>query len=285
MGWKEIGTFLHTSHRTAQRWERLGLPVHRLPTSKSAIVFASRAEVQHWLTTANGQQAVSEGEIAAADPEEHDDGATSSELIADGDDPSGRNGTVEPAVQDGDSEVSDLPGMQDVGDAVRRSRVPDLALTPRVVWLGSLSVIAILALAALPFVVRGFRPRASTSAATGARSSPGDAPSGRTEVLRLKMPNGASHRIGSLEGTVSTLSLPGHQVLALSSREANDVLLVHIYRTPSASPSTEDTLEDVGSLTLHRGEVRAAPIGSGIQTIEWVKTLPPPAPGVDPGRR
>jgi hypothetical protein len=52
-GWKEIGDFLHTCGRTAQRWERcLQLPIHRIPTSKSAIVFASRAELHTWLQVA-----------------------------------------------------------------------------------------------------------------------------------------------------------------------------------------------------------------------------------------
>lgn len=67
-GWKEIGQFLHTSDRTAQRWEQhLNLPVHRVPTAKRVVVFASRAELQAWLITAEGAAAVRE---AAAEPGE-----------------------------------------------------------------------------------------------------------------------------------------------------------------------------------------------------------------------
>lgn len=57
-GWKEIGDFLHTSDRTAQRWERsLGLPVHRLATPKSSVVIASREEIAAWLQTSEGREA------------------------------------------------------------------------------------------------------------------------------------------------------------------------------------------------------------------------------------
>ncbi len=58
-GWKEIAAFLSTTDRTAQRWESsLALPVYRVETSKSAVVFASRRELSEWMRTA-GRQALS----------------------------------------------------------------------------------------------------------------------------------------------------------------------------------------------------------------------------------
>ena len=60
-GWKEIAACLRTSERTAQRWEnQLGLPVQRLETTKGAIVFASRGELEAWLASARQLPALDE---------------------------------------------------------------------------------------------------------------------------------------------------------------------------------------------------------------------------------
>ena len=51
-GWKEIGSHMGKSARTAQRWERLlGLPVHRLGALGGRIIFAFRSEIDHWQLT------------------------------------------------------------------------------------------------------------------------------------------------------------------------------------------------------------------------------------------
>lgn len=48
-GWKEIAAYVGKSVRAAQRWEReLGLPVRRLKTPHSQIIFASRREIDDW---------------------------------------------------------------------------------------------------------------------------------------------------------------------------------------------------------------------------------------------
>jgi Tol biopolymer transport system component len=48
--WKEIASFIRCDPRTAQRYERhRGLPVHRVPGSGSATVFAYKCELQKWL--------------------------------------------------------------------------------------------------------------------------------------------------------------------------------------------------------------------------------------------
>lgn len=44
-GWKEIAEHLHLTVRTAQRWERLGLPVRRVSNSARRPVVAIPAEM------------------------------------------------------------------------------------------------------------------------------------------------------------------------------------------------------------------------------------------------
>jgi hypothetical protein len=59
-GWKQIGAFLNTSARTAQRWERtLGLPVHRIGLTSSTAVFADPSELLEWAKSAAGRRATS----------------------------------------------------------------------------------------------------------------------------------------------------------------------------------------------------------------------------------
>jgi hypothetical protein len=47
--WKEIAGFLGHDERTVMRWERLGMPVHRIPGTKRSRVYASRTEITNWL--------------------------------------------------------------------------------------------------------------------------------------------------------------------------------------------------------------------------------------------
>jgi hypothetical protein len=47
-GWKEIADHLHQSVRTVQRWETLGLPIHRLRVSTSGPVVAFVKELDAW---------------------------------------------------------------------------------------------------------------------------------------------------------------------------------------------------------------------------------------------
>jgi hypothetical protein len=48
-GWKEIASHLDKSVRTAIRWEKHGLPVHRIHTERGEIVYAFRGEIDRWL--------------------------------------------------------------------------------------------------------------------------------------------------------------------------------------------------------------------------------------------
>jgi len=50
-GWKEIAEHLHLNVRTAQRWERLGLPVRRVSDSPCSPVVAIPDELELWART------------------------------------------------------------------------------------------------------------------------------------------------------------------------------------------------------------------------------------------
>jgi hypothetical protein len=50
-GWKEIAEHLHLNVRTAQRWERLGLPVRRVSDSSCSPVVAIPDELELWART------------------------------------------------------------------------------------------------------------------------------------------------------------------------------------------------------------------------------------------
>jgi hypothetical protein len=47
-GWKEIGECLHRTPRSAQRWERLGLPVRRISNSSHSPIIAYSDEIERW---------------------------------------------------------------------------------------------------------------------------------------------------------------------------------------------------------------------------------------------
>jgi len=59
-GWKEIAEHLHLNVRTAQRWERLGLPVRRVSDSACSPVIAIPDELELWARTrdAKGEAAL-----------------------------------------------------------------------------------------------------------------------------------------------------------------------------------------------------------------------------------
>jgi phage terminase Nu1 subunit (DNA packaging protein) len=48
-GWKEIAEFLNLTQRTAQRWERLGLPVRRVSDSPRSPIVAFHHEIEGWV--------------------------------------------------------------------------------------------------------------------------------------------------------------------------------------------------------------------------------------------
>jgi hypothetical protein len=48
-GWKEIGDCLRVTSRSAQRWERLGLPIHRVSDTPRSRVVASSEDIELWI--------------------------------------------------------------------------------------------------------------------------------------------------------------------------------------------------------------------------------------------
>jgi hypothetical protein len=48
-GWKEIGECLNLTSRTAQRWERLGLPVRRVSNSSRSPIVALSDDIEAWV--------------------------------------------------------------------------------------------------------------------------------------------------------------------------------------------------------------------------------------------
>ena len=47
-GWKEIASYLRQGVRTAQRWELMGLPVHRVRDTRRSPVIAFAEELDSW---------------------------------------------------------------------------------------------------------------------------------------------------------------------------------------------------------------------------------------------
>ena len=45
--WKEVANFLGKGVRTVQRWEKIGLPIHRPKTNRNLII-ADREELRRW---------------------------------------------------------------------------------------------------------------------------------------------------------------------------------------------------------------------------------------------
>lgn len=54
-GWKEIANHMRRGVRTVQRWERLGLPVHRPSARLGTSVIAKPGELDEWLTQTRGR--------------------------------------------------------------------------------------------------------------------------------------------------------------------------------------------------------------------------------------
>jgi hypothetical protein len=47
VGWKQIADYLKLSRRTARRWGKFGLPVHRVGTGNRPVTY--RSELDAWL--------------------------------------------------------------------------------------------------------------------------------------------------------------------------------------------------------------------------------------------
>jgi len=61
--WKEIAAHLGRNERTAIRWEKKGLPIHRVPGGKRQAVFAYIQEIDAWLLGQDGKATVSNSPV------------------------------------------------------------------------------------------------------------------------------------------------------------------------------------------------------------------------------
>jgi CheY-like chemotaxis protein len=56
--WKEIAVYMRRGVRTIQRWEELGMPIHRIGDGVRAPVFAFAGELDEWMQSQSGKPAV-----------------------------------------------------------------------------------------------------------------------------------------------------------------------------------------------------------------------------------
>src|SRR5215813_4888087 len=61
--WKEIAAHLGRNERTAIRWEKRGLPIHRVPGGQRQAVFAYANEIDAWLLGQKGTAVVSDSSL------------------------------------------------------------------------------------------------------------------------------------------------------------------------------------------------------------------------------
>lgn len=67
--WKEIAAHLGRNERTAIRWEKKGLPVHRVPGGQRQAVFAYTEEIDAWLVSQDGKVAAANMVAVVQTPE------------------------------------------------------------------------------------------------------------------------------------------------------------------------------------------------------------------------
>ena len=65
--WKEIAEYLQRDVSTAIRWERRGLPIHRVPGATRQAVFAYPSEIDNWMA---GRRAATDVPLAETPPED-----------------------------------------------------------------------------------------------------------------------------------------------------------------------------------------------------------------------
>jgi len=268
-GWKQIGSYLDVSDRTVQRWEEaLGLPIHRIDTARSAVVFASKRELDAWERSAAGRTArglaASEGEPAPGD-----------------------NGAHEAEPPRG--EVDAGPPGQVVRRAVRARGREDGKPHPRGLpfrCLRPLLVLAVLALSVWTLYYLGVVPSLSTeqrpdqeridqSAEAGPAATATPIP--RSVLIQLTLSDGTTAKLGVLVGRIGRLTLEGQPLRALSVSVSNQQVLAHIYEV-ERGPDGAERMKEKAVVTLQRGvQTRVDGAACGIATVEWL--APRPAKG------
>jgi len=279
-GWKEIADFLHVRERTAQRWEHsLRLPVHRIDTARSAIVFASRREVDAWLQTAEGQEAAS-AEFMAEPPPPGDPGSGSpAKGASDLADPVLSTLTV-PQPADSASPHSvvslDNPAPDEPPGAVGNKRLTQ----PRSLLLAS-SLVAVVVLGLVLFHDRFAAMPGSIAGSTPTRLAPSPSAKNSAVVplrqtthpavtLRLTLVGGRTVRVTQLVGSLGTVSLAGQPPYAISAEATGDGVRIHIFRIQAATPDRSKHNEELTVVPLKPGEKKQLQAPTDITAIEWL---------------
>lgn len=249
-GWKEISECLHVGERTAQRWEIAhGLPVYRIGAGRSAVVFASRVEVEEWLRSAQGTKARSE--------------------------PAGNDGAANGngAHAAGDGQAARFPGGEQPVTGVLRRAAALIAPTARGWWyVGGVAVLAALVVA---FAVRSQPPQPHAAAPPPKvhRTPP--------VLFRLTFADGASGTFGSAVGALAKWTRrPDGPTYGMITEQADGGLRVHIYRVGPNDPGGKPELTELTAFTLRPGETHSIPGGHDIVAIEWRADQPKPAKGL-----
>lgn len=235
-GWKEIGAFLGTSPRSAQRWERdLALPVHRLRTTTGSVVSAYPSELDAWRNRVGADL--------------RDDQA---ERILDND----------PDVGDG-RDTSDEIAMSTPTSAAPASP-PARRPFPVAWWLAVAAALVVVA-AAGTLLRSGQHAPASRPAESGREPVAGARPAGAgaehreqglaagaTTAVTLRFTRDrVTVRLRVQKGELATMVLPGVPVLRVRAIRAGSELTVELFRQAGTAPAASG-LPRVAALRLAR---------------------------------
>ena len=277
-GWKEIGDFLHACDRTAQRWERqLHLPVHRIDTSRSVIVFASRKEIDAWLETAEGKRArsetgqtsTSEGAVLESQPQP-----------AHGRLPGSETGLYTETVDEANTQTcaATCSGESIVAQPIQPTRDDPVRIPPKSrahlrVTLALVSFVCVAsALAAFlkgDGTHAGVRNVSEKSAVTSVSPS-----ANQTFFVALTIADGRIVTLGILDGTIGRCRLPNRSTIAFSAKLSVDALTVQAYRVTGNDETGAPKLTWTAEWNLKPSASQSAEQIGGLKTIEWTKTLP-----------
>lgn len=259
-GWKEIADFLRVHPRTVQRWlgRGVGVPVHRIDTGKSSVVFATRRELEAWMCSAEGQSA-REGNEAVEDRGTCERGPDEAHAAEDGS--QGAAGTVEdsPVVlarELGAVVREPTPGADATGTRTATQLKGSKALS----WT-AIGAVAIASLAMVALVL-SLASRRGPSGGSNPEIQPG-----RTVSLLVTLTDGTTARFGVSIGRPATIVVSGHP-LSLSLEGTNDGALI-LHLCDAAQGNRASNAVALATLTLRRGEPVLLPPSSPIAAITW----------------
>jgi hypothetical protein len=238
-GWKEIASAVHASERTAQRWEEtMGLPVHRVPATRGDQVFAYRSELDAWMTAQRDQRHA-------------------------GGDGSAR-GVQSPAAPTA---------------RPRTWRVRGTVLLVTAVALLLVGVVAVALSSRGRTLARG--DSLAKTRGTVVKADPPVAESQRPSAalifLRVSVDGDAAVTIGTSEGTLGRISVPGKGItLGVVPRHASGKLLVRLFQIDGRTVAGEPLLTELASRHLVQGTAARCELASLTVVLEWI-AAPEPA--------